>query len=128
MRGGGESRGAGGGVGRLAAPKSPTYGLPPAVGSQEFYGWVAWAVALPSSLVTMFKTRGSFRAGQGPSDISSLACGLHCQRGRELPLHPAWPGPARALLWSCQAPLGPPAPPTRASPTPVCIRHSARPA
>lgn len=37
---------------------------------------VAWAVPSSFSLLTIFKTRDSFSAGQGPSDRSSLACGL----------------------------------------------------
>lgn len=37
---------------------------------------VAWALPSSFSLLTIFKTRDSFRAGQGPSDRSSLACRL----------------------------------------------------
>lgn len=37
---------------------------------------VAWAVPSSFSLLTIFKTRDSFSAGQGPNDRSSLACEL----------------------------------------------------
>lgn len=96
------------GPGRMLASSSPAHSRPWA--PRNFTA--AWAVASPSSLVTIFKTRDSFSAGQRPSDISSVACGLRDKgAGNCRSAQPSLAFPLVLLCsWGVGWALGPPVP------------------
>lgn len=99
---------------------------------------VAWAVALPFSLVTIFKTRDSFRAGRGPvtSAVWHAGSSSTMEGAGSLPLHPAllgtspYPAPlCRAGGLGCPVPhhvQSHPGSPSVPSPTPRLPQELAR--